>query len=123
MTLHKCIRCGHRAISLYTSVRIRNSNLEKIKARARTYNQSVDDLITESPGMKSKRTKEVGKAITIISPTTTRRGRKVSAQLLLRSWNKALEIVNDAIKSNKESGAKFAWTYKFRLLVTNTVFL
>jgi hypothetical protein len=120
MTLHKCIRCGHRAISLYTSVRIRNSNLEKIKARARTYNQSVDDLITESPGMKSKRTKEVGK---VISPTTTRRGRKVSAQLLLRSWNKALEIVNDAIKSNKESGAKFAWTYKFRLLVTNTVFL
>ena len=32
---------------MYTSVRIRNSNLEKIKARAIRYNQSVDNLITD----------------------------------------------------------------------------
>ena len=36
-----------RHYPLYTSVRIRNSNLEKIKARATRYNQSVDDLITD----------------------------------------------------------------------------
>jgi hypothetical protein len=36
-----------RNYPLYTSVRIRNSNLEKIKARATRYNQSVDDLITD----------------------------------------------------------------------------
>jgi hypothetical protein len=36
-----------RNYPLYTSVRIRNSNLEKIKARATRYNQSVDDLISD----------------------------------------------------------------------------
>ena len=36
-----------REYPLYTSVRIRNSNLEKIKQRATRYGQSVDDIITE----------------------------------------------------------------------------
>ena len=36
-----------RDYPLYTSIKIRKSNLEKIKARATRYNQSVDDLITD----------------------------------------------------------------------------
>jgi hypothetical protein len=36
-----------RQYPLYTSVRIRNSNLEKIKARATRYNESIDDLISD----------------------------------------------------------------------------
>jgi hypothetical protein len=32
---------------LYTSIKIRHSNLDKIKARATRYSQSVDDLITD----------------------------------------------------------------------------
>jgi hypothetical protein len=36
-----------RQYPLYTSIKIRHSNLEKIRARATRYNQSVDDLITE----------------------------------------------------------------------------
>ena len=36
-----------REYPLYTSIKIRYSNLEKIKARATRYNQSVDDLITD----------------------------------------------------------------------------
>ena len=36
-----------RDYPLLTSIKIRKSNLEKIKARATRYNQSVDDLITD----------------------------------------------------------------------------
>jgi DNA/RNA endonuclease G (NUC1) len=36
-----------RDYPLYTSVKIRKSNLEKIKARAIRFNQSIDDLITD----------------------------------------------------------------------------
>ena len=36
-----------REYPLYTSIKIRHSNLEKIKARATRFNQSVDDLITD----------------------------------------------------------------------------
>ena len=36
-----------RDYPLYTSIKIRKSNLEKIKARATRYNQSIDDLITD----------------------------------------------------------------------------
>jgi hypothetical protein len=36
-----------REYPLYTSIKIRHSNLEKIKARATKYNQSIDDLITD----------------------------------------------------------------------------
>ncbi|MDQ3839897.1 MAG: hypothetical protein M3297_11580 [Thermoproteota archaeon] len=36
-----------RKYPLYTSIKIRHSNLEKIKARATRYNQSVDDLIKD----------------------------------------------------------------------------
>jgi NRPS condensation-like uncharacterized protein len=36
-----------REYPLYTSIKIRHSNLEKIKARATRYNQTVDDLITD----------------------------------------------------------------------------
>lgn len=32
---------------MYTSIKIRKSNLEKIKARATRFNQSIDDLITD----------------------------------------------------------------------------
>jgi hypothetical protein len=34
-----------RSYPLYKSVRIRDTNLEKIKKRATRYNQTVDDLI------------------------------------------------------------------------------
>jgi hypothetical protein len=34
-----------RTYPLYKSVRIRESNLEKIKARATRFNQTIDDLI------------------------------------------------------------------------------
>jgi hypothetical protein len=33
---------------LYRTVRLRNSNLEKIKSRATRYGQSIDDIITVS---------------------------------------------------------------------------
>ena len=36
-----------RQYPLYKTVRIRNSNLEKIKSRATKYGQSVDDIITD----------------------------------------------------------------------------
>jgi hypothetical protein len=36
-----------REYPLYTSIKIRHSNLEKIKARATRFNQSIDDLITD----------------------------------------------------------------------------
>jgi hypothetical protein len=36
-----------RVYPLYTSIKIRHSNLEKIKARATRFNQSIDDLITD----------------------------------------------------------------------------
>jgi DNA/RNA endonuclease G (NUC1) len=36
-----------RDYPLYTSIKIRKSNLEKIKARATRFNQSIDDLITD----------------------------------------------------------------------------
>jgi hypothetical protein len=36
-----------RSYPLYKSVRIRDVNLDKIKARATRYNQTVDDLITD----------------------------------------------------------------------------
>lgn len=36
-----------REYPLYTSIKIRHSNLEKIKARTTRYNQSIDDLITD----------------------------------------------------------------------------
>jgi hypothetical protein len=36
-----------RDYPLYTSIKVRHSNLEKIKARATRFNQSIDDLITD----------------------------------------------------------------------------
>lgn len=36
-----------REYPLFTSIKIRHSNLEKIKARATRYDQSIDDLITD----------------------------------------------------------------------------
>jgi hypothetical protein len=36
-----------RSYPLYKSVRIRDTNLEKIKARATRFNQTVDDLISD----------------------------------------------------------------------------
>ena len=36
-----------RKYPLYTSIKIRHKNLEKIKARATRFNQSIDDLITD----------------------------------------------------------------------------
>jgi hypothetical protein len=36
-----------RKYPLYTSIKIRHSNLEKIKARVTRFNQSIDDLITD----------------------------------------------------------------------------
>jgi hypothetical protein len=36
-----------RSYPLYKSVRIRESNLEKIKARAARFNQTIDDLISD----------------------------------------------------------------------------
>ena len=37
---------GDIQTGMYTSIKIRHSNLEKIKARATRFNQSIDDLIT-----------------------------------------------------------------------------
>jgi NRPS condensation-like uncharacterized protein len=36
-----------REYPLYTSIKIRHSNLEKIKSRATRYGQSIDDIITD----------------------------------------------------------------------------
>ena len=36
-----------REYPLYTSIKIRRSNLEKIKGRATRFNQSIDDLISD----------------------------------------------------------------------------
>jgi hypothetical protein len=36
-----------REYPLYTSIKIKHSNLEKIKARATWFNQSIDELITD----------------------------------------------------------------------------
>jgi NRPS condensation-like uncharacterized protein len=35
-----------REYPLYTSIKIRHSNLGRIKARATRYNQTVDDIVT-----------------------------------------------------------------------------
>ena len=41
------IEAYKRGYPLYTSIKIRKSNLEKIKSKATRFNQSIDDLITD----------------------------------------------------------------------------
>jgi hypothetical protein len=64
-----------REYPLFTSIKIRHSNLEKIKARATRYNQSIDDLITdmilkldfyENQGYSTPEDQRIGKITTTI---------------------------------------------------------